>query len=70
MPKRALIYEEDRILAFAVREGKAVQIEIEPGFENPTHLEHLGEGLEAEDVVVTTGQDRLEDGEKVEVLPE
>lgn len=70
VPKRALIYEEDRILAFAVREGKAVQIEIEPGFENPTHLEHLGEGLEAEDVVVTTGQDRLEDGEKVEVLPE
>lgn len=70
VPKRGLIYEEDRILAFVVREGKAVEIVIEPGFENPTHLEHLGEGLNVGDVVVTIGQDRLEDGEAVEVLAE
>ncbi|MCH2101044.1 MAG: efflux RND transporter periplasmic adaptor subunit [Planctomycetes bacterium] len=70
VPKRALIYQEDRILAFVVREGNAVQIKLEPGFENPTHLEHLGKGLSVEDVVVTVGQDRLEDGEAVKVLPE
>ena len=70
VPKRGLIYQEDRILAYVVREGKAVQVVIEPGFENPTHLEHLGEGLEVGDVVVTIGQDRLEDGEAVEVLAE
>lgn len=70
VPKRALIYEEDRILAFVVRDGKVIQIEIEAGFENPTHLEHLGEGLNPNDEVVTIGQDRLEDGEAVEVLSE
>lgn len=70
VPKRALIYAEDRIHAFVVRDGIAVEIEIEPGFENPTHLEHLGDGLQAGDAVVTIGQDRLEDGEAVEVLAE
>ena len=70
VPKRGLIYEENRILAYVVREGIAVEIEIEPGFENPTHLEHLGEGLQVGDAVVTIGQDRLEDGEAVEVLAE
>ena len=70
VPKLGLIYAEDRILAFIVREGKAVEIVIEPGFENPTHIEHLGGGLNVGDAVVTIGQDRLEDGEAVEVLAE
>jgi membrane fusion protein (multidrug efflux system) len=70
VPKRALIFEQDRILVYAIREGKAVEIEMAPGFENPEYLEHLGEGLADDDVVVTVGQDRLEDGEEVEVLPQ
>lgn len=70
VPKRGVIYEEDRMLVFAVREGKAVQIELKPGFENPTHIEHLGDDLSEEDVIVTVGQDRLDDGEEVEVLAE
>lgn len=70
VPKRALIFEQDRVLVYAIRDGKAVEIELVPGFENPEYLEHLGEGLADDDVVVTVGQDRLEDGEEVEVLPE
>lgn len=70
VPKRALIYEEDGVACFAVRDGRAVRIELEPGFENPTQLEHRGAGLTDQDVVVVVGQDRLDDGEAVEVLPE
>jgi len=68
VPKRAVIYDQDRVLVFAVRDGKAVEIELQPGFENPELLEDLGGQLSAEDVLVTVGQDRLEDGSEVEVL--
>lgn len=70
VPKRGVIYDDDRMLVFAVRDGKAVEIELQPGFENPTHLEHLGDELTETDVIVTVGQDRLDDGEAVEVLSE
>ncbi len=70
VPKRGVIYDEDRMLVFAIRDGKAVQIELQPGFENPTHIEHLGTEINEDDVIVTIGQDRLDDGEAVEVLPE
>ena len=70
VPKRGLIYDEDRMLIFAVRDGKAIQIELQAGFENPTHIEHLGDELTEEDAIVVVGQDRLDDGEAVEVLPE
>jgi len=70
VPKRGVIYDEDRLLVFAVRDGKAVQIVLQPGFENPTHIEHRGMELTGEDAIVTVGQDRLDDGEAVEVLPE
>lgn len=70
VPKRALIYEEDAVVCFAIRDQRAVRVEVQPGFENPTHLEHLGDGLQAGDLVATVGQDRLEDGEEVEVLDE
>jgi membrane fusion protein (multidrug efflux system) len=70
VPKRGVIYDDDRMLVFAVRDGKAVKIELRPGFENPTHIEHLGDELTKQDAIVTVGQDRLDDGEAVEVLPE
>jgi membrane fusion protein, multidrug efflux system len=70
IPKRGVIYDDDRMLIFAVRDGKAVQVVLQPGFENPTHIEHLGDEITEADFIVTVGQDRLDDGEAVEVLAE
>jgi membrane fusion protein (multidrug efflux system) len=66
IPKKALLREGPLPHCFAVRDGIAVRLEIEPGFEEPDHLEVLGGGLVPGDVVVVVGADRLEDGESVE----
>ncbi len=68
IPKKALLREGASPHCFAVREGVAVQIPIEPGFEEPNHLEVLGGGLLPGDNVVVVGADRLEDGESVEIV--
>ena len=66
VPKKALLREGPLPHCFAVRDGTAVRIEIEPGFEEPDHLEVLGGGLVPSDKVVVVGADRLEDGDSVE----
>lgn len=73
VPKSAVLAEGDRSIVFAVREGRAFKIVLDPGFEDATHIECLNRGdggLSAEDAVVTAGHDDLRDQAEVEVSEE
>jgi len=51
---------------FAIRDGTAQEVEITIGTQGPGWVEALG-GLEADDVVVTSGQSKLANGTRVSV---
>lgn len=71
IPKEALFHEGDGVYCFAVRDGRAVRIEIFQGYENDDEVE-AGEGtaLLDEDIVVVVGADRLGEGDAVEIAEE
>ncbi len=68
VPKDALILEGGLPRVFVVRGDGVEEVEFEPGFESPTHMQALGEVLRGDDRVVVTGQDRLEADDKIEIL--
>ena len=78
VPKRALLYEGQRVVCFAVREDpedgtpRARRIELTAGYEDPQYLEALpaAGGLAAGDRVVIVGADRLADGDRVQLAAE
>lgn len=73
VPKRALVYRGEDTFVFVVEEGeqdKVSLVKIEPGLENPTHMQAINTSLTADSQVVTVGLDNLEDGDAVEVLAE
>ncbi len=73
VPKRALVHRGEDTFVFVIQDGdedSVMMIQIEPGFENPTHLQAVNSELKDGDRVVTVGMDNLEDGDKVEVLAE
>jgi membrane fusion protein, multidrug efflux system len=69
IPKRALIFKQDRTYVFLVVDDVARQFELQTGLENPTHIQAMNSNFGAEQMVVVVGQDHLEDGDKVEILP-
>jgi membrane fusion protein (multidrug efflux system) len=62
VPKRALVYDNDRIFAFRLGDERRVErVEVEPALENADYVEPAG-GLEAGEQVVVAGQSGLKDG--------
>jgi membrane fusion protein, multidrug efflux system len=70
VPKQALNFEGDTVYIFLVDNDVAKRFELETGLENPTHIQVMNAGFDAEQQVVVVGQDSLADGDKVEILAE
>lgn len=71
IPKKAIFYEGEKPVIFAVREGTAVRIVLEAGFSDPERIEVLNikeEGLRPDDRVIVIGNAELRDGTKVEIV--
>lgn len=67
LPKRAVVYDEDRAFAFRVKDDTAQRIPLELGYADRTHIA-VGDTLAAGDQVVVFGQRGLKDGAKVKVV--
>lgn len=67
VPRRAVIYENDRPFAFRVRDGKAHKLALEVGYADRDQLE-IRSPVEAGDQLIVFGQRGLEDGAKVRVV--
>jgi len=62
VPKRALVYDNDRIFAFRLGDERRVErIEIEPVLENADYVQPAG-GLDAGEQLVVAGHSGLKDG--------
>lgn len=69
VPRVAVLPDEGKHALFTIKDGHAVKHEVQLGLENATHVEVTGEGLQAGEQVVTTGNYELEDGMAVQVPP-
>ena len=67
LPRTSLVNSYQRPQVFVVRQGKATLVDIVSGSEYGTDLEVLG-GLAPEDLVVTSGQNNLSEGQRVDVV--
>jgi membrane fusion protein (multidrug efflux system) len=67
LPEEALVPEGDRKFVFAVRDSKAVRIEVQTGRRRPGEVE-ITSGLEEGDVVVTEGTQKIREGAPVKAL--
>ncbi|MGK0359284.1 MAG: membrane fusion protein (multidrug efflux system) [Bradymonadia bacterium] len=67
LPKRAVIYDEDRAFAFRVTDSTAQRIALDLGYADRTHVA-VKRDIAAGDQVVVFGQRGLEDGAKVQVV--
>lgn len=67
VPVEAVLSEDGRSSVFVIRDGQAERRAIVPGYRNNGHFE-ITEGLEAGELVVTTGQASLRTGSAVLVL--
>ena len=67
LPKRALVYDEDRAYAFKARGARAERVEVRPVMTDRDFVEPGG-GFAPGDTLVVAGQAGLKDGSKIEVL--
>lgn len=67
VPKAALLFDENRQYVFVVRDGEALRITLDPGYEDTQYIEALSE-IEEGDSVVTVGQNGLKTGTKVRIV--
>jgi RND family efflux transporter MFP subunit len=67
VPVEAVLSEDGRSAVFVIRDGQAERRAVVPGYRNNGHFE-ITEGLEAGELVVTTGQASLRTGSAVLVL--
>lgn len=67
VPKEALVAEDNEAALYVVRDSLAFRQPVVTGYSNDTHIE-ITAGIEAGDVVITTGQNSLRDSSKVEVI--
>jgi len=66
VPKDALVLDDGRWFAFRIADGEAERVLVEIGLMNRNDAEVLA-GLEEGDRIVVNGQNRLEDGAKVQI---
>ena len=67
VPKRAILYENDRVFVFRVREGRAPRVELLPVMANVDYVRPLS-GFAVGDTLVVAGQASLKDGALVEIV--
>jgi membrane fusion protein (multidrug efflux system) len=67
LPKRAVIYDEDRAFAFRVKDGVAQRVALDLGYADRTHVA-VKKDIAAGDQVVVFGQRGLKDGAQVKVV--
>ncbi len=69
IPRRAVVYEDDRPFVFRIEDGVAKKIALELGYADRDQLE-VRSPLAVGDVVIVFGQRGLQDGAKVRVVDE
>jgi len=69
VPKTAIVYENEYMNVFIVRDSLAHKIRLKPGYEDNTKIESLEE-IEAGDQIVVIGQAGMKDQSKVNVVRE
>ena len=67
IPEQALVPESDRAFVFAVRDSKAMRMEVKTGRRRPGEVEILN-GLSDGDVIVVEGTQKIRDGSPVKAL--
>jgi len=70
VPKRAVLNNGDVSIVYAIRDGKAHEVDLDPGLERDEWIEcrNRGDsGLHPDDLVVVSGQDDLRDQQPVEI---
>ena len=67
IPEQALVPEGDRKFVFAVRDDKAVRVEVQTGRRRPGEVEVLG-GLAEGDLIITEGTQKVRDSIPVKVI--
>ena len=67
VPKEAILAEDDESAVYVVRDSLAYRQVVETGYSNDALMEIIS-GIEAGDVIITTGQNSLRDSSKVEII--
>lgn len=69
IPKTAIVYENENMNVYVVRDSIARKIQLDPGFQNYQYIEALTQISEGEKVIVV-GQAGLKDSTKVKIISE
>ncbi len=69
IPKSAILYDENRMYIFVIREEKARRLTLSPGYSDTDFVESLS-GLDEGERIVVVGQTGLKDGTKVRLVDE
>ena len=69
VPKTAVVYENEAMHVFVVRDSLAHKIKLDPGFQNYAAIEAL-DGIRDGDKVIVVGQAGLKDQSKVKIVSE
>lgn len=67
VPESAIIAQGRDRFVYVVKDGKALRARVETGWRRPGEVEILG-GIGKDDIVVTSGHQRLRDGAAVEII--
>lgn len=67
VPKEAILAEDDESSVYVIRDSMAYRQVVETGYSNDTDMEVVS-GINAGDLIITTGQNSLRDSSKVEVI--
>jgi membrane fusion protein (multidrug efflux system) len=67
VPKRALLYENDRTFVFRINEGRASRVELRPAMADVEFVRPL-DGFAVGDTIVVAGQATLKDDSLVEIV--
>ncbi len=70
VPKKAVIYQNDRKFVFVVDPGskKVKKFELKAGYQNKDYFECLNKDFNENTLIVVAGQNTLKDGDKVRVV--
>ncbi|MCG6872755.1 MAG: efflux RND transporter periplasmic adaptor subunit [Gammaproteobacteria bacterium] len=66
-PRDALLNEDAKTAMFRISDGSATRVEVRSGYSDEQFVE-IENGLDLDDLVVTTGQGTLKDGAKVDLV--